>query len=86
VVFLAVTVSPTWNCLRQLGGKERIEAVTRAFEAVRQDVFEDLLAGKFCPRENQLRADYAVNVTGWQKRGLPHVHMIAHFPGAMDLT
>jgi hypothetical protein len=83
VVFLTITASPTWNCLRQLGGKERVEAVTRAFEAVRQDVFEDLLAGKFCPPGKQVRADYAVNVTEWQKRGLPHAHMIAHFPGAM---
>jgi hypothetical protein len=81
VVFLTITASPDWNGLLDLGGRDRVDAVTRAFEAIRQEVYQDLIEGKFCPPDKRCRAIYAMNVTEWQKCSLPHAHMIAHFPG-----
>jgi hypothetical protein len=83
VVFLTITASPDRDGLLDLGGKDRVDVVTRTFEAIRQEVYQDLIEGKFCPPGKGCRADYAMNVTEWQKRGLPHAHMIAHFPGSI---
>jgi hypothetical protein len=69
--------------VQPLGGANSVDAIPRVFEAIRQQVYADLLAGHFCPPDSDVRADYGLNVNEWQKRGLPHAHMIAHFPGPM---
>jgi hypothetical protein len=83
VIFLTITASAAYPAVQALGGASSVDAIPRVFEAIRQAVYADLLAGRFCPPGNQVNADYALNVNEWQKRGLPHAHMIAHFPGPM---
>jgi hypothetical protein len=83
VVFLTITATSDWDAVCALGGENCVDVVPRVFEAIRQHVYADLLAGTFCPPTKQVHADYGLNVNEWQKRGRPHAHMIAHFPGAM---
>jgi hypothetical protein len=83
VVFLTITASAAYTAVQQLGGPSSVDAIPRVFEAIRQAVYADLVAGHFCPPGKRVKADYALNVNEWQKRGLPHAHMIAHFPGPM---
>jgi hypothetical protein len=80
---LTITAASTYKAVQHLGGADSVDAIPRVFEAIRQQVYADLLAGHFCPPDEDVRADYGLNVNEWQKRGLPHAHMIAHFPKPM---
>jgi hypothetical protein len=83
VVFLTITASTAYTAVQALGGASSVDAIPHVFEVIRQAVYADLIAGHFCPPGKRVKADYALNVNEWQKRGLPHAHMIAHFPGPM---
>lgn len=62
-------------------GAERPDITCRSFEQVKGMVLDWLKAGSFMPRGQQVCADYGVAVVEFQKRGLPHVHFVLHFPG-----
>jgi hypothetical protein len=83
VIFLTITASSAYSAVQALGGPSSVDAIPRVFEVIRQAVYADLIAGNFCPPGKRVKADYALNVNEWQKRGLPHAHMIAHFSGPM---
>lgn len=62
-------------------GAERPDVTCRSFNQLKDMVLDWLKQGMFLPEGQRVCADYGVAVMEFQKRGLPHVHYVLHFPG-----
>jgi hypothetical protein len=88
MIFLTVTLDPQCDAVKELiaGGVNPVVAQTRVMESIRQTLQHRLTYGHYLPEcipAKFRRATYYVNVTEWQGRGLPHIHIIVKYPGPL---